>query len=72
MFRGQKVQREDNSEDSMQFERLRKAALIRYWESIKPRCFKNVKTLPVEYRVYGEQKSMDGGDYVHHLASKVR
>ena len=32
-------------------------------KSIKPRCFKNVKN--ITYRVYGEQKSMDGGDSIH-------
>ena len=36
---GKKVQREDNSEGSMQFERLRKAALIRYWEKYKTEMF---------------------------------
>ena len=36
---GQKVQREDNSDGSMQFERLRIAALIRYWEKYKTEMF---------------------------------
>ena len=60
---GQKVQREDNSNGSMHSNGSKKLPLFVIGKSIKPRCFKNVKN--ITYRVYGEQKSMDGGDSIH-------